>query len=238
MRRAKPASDDLSARQCKIVQVIEDSVRSNGYVPSLREIAQAVGLASTSSVSYQLSELARKGYLTREAGRPRTAVICGPGQRQPGPGLAGVAGRGLAGRGVAGPDLAGPGLTRVPRVGRIAAGRPILADESVEDVIPLPTQLVGEGNLILLEVVGESMIDAAIADGDWVVVRRETDVENGDIVAAMIESETSADREATVKTFKRVDGHVWLIPHNPAFAPMMADAAEIVGKVVSVLRRL
>ena len=244
MRSVKPASHDLSARQCKIVQVMEDSVRSNGYGPSLQEIARAVGLASTSSVSYQLSQLARKGYLTREAGRPRTAVIRGPGQRQPDPGrpepdLAGsVAGPGLAGGSVAGPDLADPGLARVPRVGRIAAGRPILADESVEDVIPLPKQLVGEGNLILLEVVGESMIDAAIADGDWVVVRRETDVENGDIVAAMIESETSADREATVKTFKRVDGHVWLIPHNPAFSPMMADTAEIVGKVVSVLRRL
>ena len=109
-------------------------------------------------------------------------------------------------------------------------------DESVEDIIPLPKQLVGDGDLIMLRVVGESMIDAAIADGDWVVVRRETDIENGDIVAAMIESDTSGDREATVKTFKRVDGHVWLIPHNPAFTPLMADNAEIVGKVVSVLR--
>jgi repressor LexA len=228
MRRAKSASHDLSARQCKIVQVIEDSVRSNGYVPSLREIAEAVGLASTSSVSYQLSELARKGYLTREAGRPRTSVIRDPGTRQADPGLAGVPG----------PDMAGQRLARVPRVGRIAAGRPLLVDESVEDIIPLPRQLVGDGNLILLEVVGESMIDAAIADGDWVVVRRETDIENGDIVAAMIESETSNDREATVKTFKKVDGHVWLIPHNPAFTPLMADTAEIIGKLVSVLRRL
>jgi repressor LexA len=219
MRREDPAGRDLSARQGKIVQVIEDSMRCNGYVPSLREIAQAVGLASTSSVSYQLSELARKGYLTREAGRPRTAVIRSPR---------------------AGQDLesAGQALAQVPRVGRIAAGRPILAEESVEEVIPLPKQLVGEGNLIMLEVVGESMIDAAIADGDWVVVRRETDVENGDIVAAMVESETSADCEATVKTFKRVDGHVWLIPHNPAFSPMMADTAKIIGKVVSVLRKL
>jgi repressor LexA len=229
MRRAQPAGRDLSARQGKIVQVIEDSVRCNGYVPSLREIAKAVGLASTSSVSYQMSQLARKGYVTREAGRPRTAVVRNPGLRQPGPGSAGLSGPGLA---------ASAHLASVPRVGRIAAGRPLLAEESVEEVIPLPRQLVGEGNLILLEVVGESMIDAAIADGDWVVVRRQEDAENGDIVAAMIESDSSADGEATVKTFKRVDGHVWLIPHNPAFSPMLADSAQIIGKVVSVLRRL
>jgi repressor LexA len=225
----------LSPRQGKIVAVIEDSVRSNGYGPSLREIAEAVGLASTSSVSYQLTTLERKGYLTREAGRPRTAVITGPGPREADPGP--PAGPGPR-RAVPGPAVAGPGMASVPLVGRIAAGRPILVDESVEDIIPLPKQLVGDGDLIMLRVVGESMIDAAIADGDWVVVRRETDIENGDIVAAMIESDTSGDREATVKTFKRVDGHVWLIPHNPAFTPLMADNAEIVGKVVSVLRRL
>ncbi|HEY6496633.1 MAG TPA: transcriptional repressor LexA [Trebonia sp.] len=215
-----PGKRGLSPRQYKIVQVIEDSVRSNGYVPSLREIARAVGLASTSSVSYQLSVLAEKGYLTREARRPRTAVLRNPAQR---------------------PADTGPevrGMASVPLVGRIAAGGPILVDESVEDVIPLPKQLVGDGDLIMLRVVGESMIDAAIADGDWVVVRRESDIENGDIVAAMLESETSSDREATVKTFKRVDGHVWLIPHNPAYSPILADRVEIIGKVVSVLRRL
>jgi repressor LexA len=223
-RLAELSYPGLSARQCKIVRVIEDSVRSNGYGPSLREIAEAVGLASTSSVSYQLSTLERKGYLTREAGRPRTAVIKNPGQP---PGEAPPR-----------PPLTGRGVTRVPLVGQIAAGRPLLVDESVEDVIPLPKQLVGEGDFIMLRVVGESMIDAAIADGDWVVVRRETDIENGDIVAAMIESDTSADQEATVKTFKRVDGHIWLIPHNPAFTPLLADQAKIIGKVVSVLRRL
>jgi repressor LexA len=226
MRRlAELSYPGLSARQCKIVRVIEDSVRSNGYGPSLREIAEAVGLASTSSVSYQLSTLERKGYLTREAGRPRTAVIKGPSLPAEGPALVR-------------PPGAGHRVTPVPLVGQIAAGRPLLVDESVEDVIPLPRQLVGEGDFIMLRVVGESMIDAAIADGDWVVVRRETDIENGDIVAAMIESDTSADQEATVKTFKRVDGHIWLIPHNPAFTPLLADRAEIIGKVVSVLRRL
>jgi repressor LexA len=218
MRRA-----ELSDRQCKIVQIIDDSFRCNGYGPSLREIATAVGLASTSSVSYQLSVLADKGYLTREAGRPRTAVLRMPEQRQPDAGLG---------------ELAEQGVSPVPLVGRIAAGVPIISDESVEEIIPLPKQLVGEGDLIMLRVAGESMINAAIADGDWVVVRRESDVENGDIVAAMVESDTSGDSEATVKTFKKVDGHVWLIPHNPAYSPMMADNATIIGKVVTVLRRL
>jgi repressor LexA len=124
------------------------------------------------------------------------------------------------------------------RVGRIAAGGPILADELIEDIIPLPRQLVGEGDFIMLKVVGDSMVDAAITDGDLVVVRRESDIENGDIVAALIESETSADREATVKTFRKRDGHVWLIPHNPAYTPILGDDATIIGKVVTVLRRV
>jgi len=135
-------------------------------------------------------------------------------------------------------DIERQRIAQVPLVGRIAAGGPILADELVEDIIPLPRQLVGEGDLIMLKVVGDSMINAAIADGDWVVVRRESDVENGDIVAAMIESDTSADGEATVKTFKKSDGHVWLIPHNPAYTPILGDEARILGKVVAVLRRV
>ncbi len=231
MRRAELADPNhlgpnhlgLSPRQGKIVQIIEDSVRCNGYGPSLREIAEAVGLASTSSVAYQLSVLEKKGHLTREAGRPRTAVLRNPAQDAVGLSLVRSAEQEIA---------------PVPLVGRIAAGGPILADESVEDVIPLPKQLVGEGSFIMLRVVGESMINAAITDGDWVVVRRDSDVENGDIVAAMLESENSADREATVKTFKKVDGHVWLIPHNPAYTPIMADDAVIIGKVVTVLRRI
>jgi len=207
-------SRDLSPRQLKIVQVIEDSIRRDGYPPTLREIGDAVGLASTSSVSHQLSSLEQKGYLSRGAGRPRTAVVRDHAQAE------------------------GQGIAEVPLVGRIAAGDPLLADESIEDIIPLPRQLVGEGDLIMLNVVGDSMIDAAITDGDWVVVRRESDVENGDIVAAMIEDDTSADGEATVKTFKKSDGHIWLIPHNPAYAPILGDEAKIIGKVVAVLRRI
>jgi repressor LexA len=212
---------DLTSRQRKIVQVIEDSMQRRGYSPTLREIGEAAGLASTSSVAYQLSRLEKKGCLSRGgAGRPRTAVVRPltehPADRSRGEG----------------------GIVRVPLVGRIAAGGPILADELVEDIIPLPRQLVGEGDLIVLKVVGDSMIDAAITDGDWVVVRRESDVENGDIVAAMIESDTSADGEATVKTFRKSDGHVWLVPHNPAYSSILGDKAKILGKVVAVLRRV
>ena len=219
--------EDLTTRQRKIIRVIEDSARRDGYPPTLREIAEATGLASTSSVAYQLSTLEKKGYLSRGSGRPRTAVV----YPLTGPALGAQAGHA---RGA----LERPGIADVPLVGRIAAGGPILAHELVEDIIPLPRQLVGEGDLIMLRVVGDSMINAAIADGDWVVVRRESDVENGDIVAAMIESDASADREATVKTFKKSAGHVWLIPHNPAYTPILGDEATILGKVVAVLRRV
>ena len=224
MRRAEPpdmTGQDLTSRQRKIVQVIEDSMQRRGYSPTLREIGEAAGLASTSSVAYQLSRLEKKGCLSRGgAGRPRTAVV------RPHTGHQADRPRGEG------------GIARVPLVGRIAAGGPILADELVEDIIPLPRQLVGEGDLIVLKVVGDSMIDAAITDGDWVVVRRESDVENGDIVAAMIESDTSADGEATIKTFRKSDGHVWLVPHNPAYSSILGDEAKILGKVVAVLRRI
>ena len=219
-----PDGGDLTRRQRKIIQVIEDAARRDGYPPTLREIAEATGLASTSSVAYQLSALEKKGYLSRGSGRPRTAVV----YPLTGPALEGQADHARG-------DVQRHGITQVPLVGRIAAGGPILAHELVEDIIPLPRQLVGEGDLIMLRVVGDSMINAAIADGDWVVVRRESDVENGDIVAATIDG---VEVEGTVKTFKRSGGHIWLMPHNPAYAPILGDDAVIVGKVVAVLRRV
>ena len=212
MRRAEPpdmTGPDLTPRQRKIIEAIEDSMQRYGYAPTMREIGEAAGLASTSSVSYQLSTLAKKGYLSRGAGRPRTAVVRA--------------------------DIDMQRFAEVPLVGRIAAGGPILAEQSIEDIFPLPRQLVGDGKLIMLKVVGDSMINAAIADGDWVVVRRESDVENGDIVAATIDG---VEVEGTVKTLKRSDGHVWLMPHNPVYAPILGDNAAIVGKVVAVLRRV
>jgi repressor LexA len=215
---------DLTQRQRKIIQAIEDSVQRCGYAPTMREIGEAAGLASTSSVSYQLSELARKGVLSRGAGRPRTAVIrpsADPAIQEESDELR--------------PGTDVPRVAQVPLVGRIAAGGPILAEQSIEDTFSLPRQLVGEGKLIMLKVVGDSMINAAITDGDWVVVRLDSDVENGDIVAATIDG---VEVEGTVKTLKRSDGHVWLMPHNPIYAPILGDNAAIVGKVVAVLRRV
>jgi repressor LexA len=125
-----------------------------------------------------------------------------------------------------------PAPVHVPVLGRIAAGGPILAEERIEDVFALPRQLVGEGTMFLLEVRGDSMIEAAICDRDWVVVRQQPTANNGDMVAALL------DNEATVKTFKRQDGQVWLMPHNPAYDPIDGNHAAILGKVVAVLRKI
>jgi repressor LexA len=214
----------LTWRQRKVLQVIRESVQRRGYPPSMREIGEAVGLTSTSSVSYQLSTLQNKGYLRRDAGRPRTVEVRLPGHPaiRPEPGYNDNVPM----------DITSQEAAYVPVLGRIAAGGPILAEQSIEDIFPLPRQLVGEGTLFLLRVVGDSMINAAIADGDWVVIRQQPVAENGDIIAAMI------DGEATVKTFKRSGAHVWLMPHNPAYTPIPGDEAEILGRVVAVLRRL
>jgi repressor LexA len=225
----KPDPDHvLTWRQRKVLQVIRESVQKRGYPPSMREIGEAVGLTSTSSVSYQLSTLQKKGYLHRDVGRPRTVEVRLPGHPavRPEPGHEDEAGD------IPGIDIPSQEAIYVPLIGRIAAGGPILAEQSVEDVFPLPRQLVGEGTLFLLKVAGDSMMNAAITDGDWVVVREQQVAENGEIVAAML------DGEATVKTFKQSDGHVWLIPHNPAYTPILGDEATILGRVVAVLRRV
>lgn len=207
----------LTPRQRAILEVIRTSVETRGYPPSVREIGEGVGLTSPSSVAHQLTTLERMGFLHRDPNRPRALVVADAGEVEaPAPAAAA--------------DTAA--VRHVPLVGRIAAGGPILAEQQVEDVFPLPRDLVGDGELFMLHVVGDSMIDAAICDGDWVVVRQQAAADNGDIVAALI------DGEATVKTFKRRDGHVWLMPHNPAYAPILGDDATIMGKVVSVLRRI
>jgi repressor LexA len=321
----KPDPDHvLTWRQRKVLQVIRESVQRRGYPPSMREIGEAVGLTSTSSVSYQLSTLQRKGYLDRDVGRPRTVEVRLPGHPTVGqddaiaestldePGTAALSSQELigwlAGRrielGLSQAEVArrmqtsqaaiarlesqrhdaqlstlaryvdalglsldfllgdkqargrrareGPQARRedveptdipgidiplqeaayVPLIGRIAAYGPILAEQYVEDVFPLPRQLVGEGALFLLKVVGDSMINAAIADGDWIVVRQQEDAQNGDIVAVMF------DGEATVRMFKSSDDHDWLIPHNPAYTPILGDEASILGRVVAVLRQV
>jgi repressor LexA len=202
----------LTARQRLILDVIKASVERRGYPPSVREIGEAVGLLSTSSVAHQLATLQKKGYLRRDPNRPRAVDVRMPEPEEPSTSAEEVAER--------------PTPAYVPVVGQIAAGQPILAEEAVEQVFPLPRELVGDGTLFLLKVTGDSMIEAAIADGDWVVVRQQPVAENGDIVAAMIEG------EATVKTFRRRDGPLWLIPH------ILGDDATILGRVVAVLRKL
>ncbi|WP_426998854.1 transcriptional repressor LexA [Pseudarthrobacter sp. N5] len=234
-QQAQRTPKGLTIRQKKILETIQRSVNDNGYPPSMREIGDTVGLASLSSVTHQLSQLEKLGYLRRDPKRPRAMEVLIPLTLDGGspksatgkpPRLHSVGAGSAAGLPTA-MDTA-----MVPLVGRIAAGGPILADQVVEDVMPLPRQLVGHGELFMLRVAGDSMVDAAICDGDWVVVRRQHDAVNGDIVAALL------DDEATVKTFRQRDGHTWLLPQNTQYEPILGDHATIMGKVVSVLRSL
>ncbi|GAA1872958.1 transcriptional repressor LexA [Myceligenerans crystallogenes] len=221
-------ADRLTPRQRKVLACIRESFEARGYPPSMREIGDAVGLASPSSVKHQLQVLERKGFLRRDPNRPRAMELVDPdtGERQNPP--SGEAHWGSATE----ESTAAPAASYVPLVGRIAAGGPILAEQAVEDIFALPRQVVGDGDLFLLKVAGDSMVDAAICDGDWVVVRRQNVAEQGEIVAAMI------DGEATVKTFKQTDGHVWLLPQNAAYEPIPGDEAQILGRIVAVLRSL
>jgi repressor LexA len=209
---------NLSAKQVAILEMIQRSVATQGYPPSMREIGDAVGLSSLSSVTHQLNQLELAGYLRRDPNRPRALEVLIE--------LPGVEPRPQSG---VEPTPVGD-AAMVPLVGRIAAGVPITAEQQVDEIFPLPRQLVGKGELFILKVVGDSMVDAAICDGDWVVVRSQRTAENGEIVAAML------DGEATVKVFRQRDGHTWLLPRNTAFEPILGDHAEVLGKVVAVLR--
>lgn len=241
----------LTARQRKVLEVIRDAVERRGYPPSVREIGEAVGLTSTSSVAHQLKVLEDKGFLRRDPNRPRAIEVVSSQGEAPIRPLPKTRPLTAAGKGrtplrvhTLGPDgdvstaddesnQLAAATAYLPLVGRIAAGGPILAEQAVEDVLPLPREIVGEGTLFLLRVVGESMINAAICDGDLVAVRQQPVAENGEIVAAMI------DGEATVKRFRRHDdGHVWLQPENPAFQDIAGDDATILGRVVAVMRRV
>ena len=216
----------LTARQQKLLDAIRTEIEQKGYPPSMRQIGDMVGLASLSSVTHQLGRLETMGYIRRDPKLPRAIEVLD----ENGVGIHGSASSSL-------PELPNfevgdEDLVPVPLVGRIAAGGPITAEQSVEDVLALPRQLVGNGKLFMLKVKGDSMIDAAICDGDWVVVREQHTADNGDIVAALL------DDEATVKVFRQVDGHTWLMPRNSNYEPIMGDRATVMGKVVSVLRSL
>jgi repressor LexA len=203
----------LSERQQQVLEYIRKTVADRGYPPSVREIGEAVGLSSPSTVHSHLSSLVKAGAIRRDPTKPRAIMIVEESQPAPTP---------LPTR-----------VREVPILGRIAAGTPILAAEHVEDVLLLPVDLVGDDPVFLLEVKGDSMIDAGIFEGDLVAVRSQKDARDGEIVAALIDGE-----EATVKRLRRRDGKVILEPANPAYEPMVfTEGVELVGKVVSVLRR-
>ncbi|MGO4955673.1 transcriptional repressor LexA [Luteococcus sp. Sow4_B9] len=221
--------DGLTPRQRRVLEIIRDTTAQRGYPPSIREIGDTAGLASSSSVAHQLKQLEIKGFISRTPGQPRAMEIHLPPSMQPKPTPAAASEGAFDTTGI---NDAFPSAVNVPMVGRIAAGGPILAEEHVEEVFALPQQLVGSGTTFMLEVHGDSMVDAAICDGDWVVVRQQPDADNGDIVAALL------DDEATVKTLQKKPGQVWLLPHNEAYSPIDGNHASILGKVVAVMRRI
>lgn len=225
MTRHKP-----SARQQQILDFLRDYTATHGFAPSVREIGTEVGLASPSTVKHHLDALEEAGLVYRRAGSPRALVLDDQSQdelsAEPPTG-------GLQSRVVEVPAaVAENDSVAVPLVGSVAAGAPILAEQRVEDFFSLPTRLTGSGELFVLEVRGDSMTDAAILDGDYVVVRAQASADDGDIVAALI------DDEATVKVFSRTEGHVWLLPRNDSYAPILGDTALILGKVVTIVRSL
>ena len=209
-KKISPAGE-LTARQISILDFIKTSTESQGYAPSMREIGDAAGLASPASVKYQLDILTEKGFIRRDENRGRAMEVVLPDS-------------------MVGASAPTDKTRYIPLVGRIAAGGPITAEQDVEEIVPLPESLVGSGDLFMLKVVGDSMVNAAICDGDFVVIRSQKDCNKGEIVAAMI------DGEATVKTFSRKDGHIWLLPANDDFEPINGDNCEILGKVTAVLR--
>ncbi len=204
---------ELSERQQEILQFLWNYPLS--YQPSFREVGEAVGLKGLAAVSYQLSELEGKGWVRRDPGLPRALQV-----------------RRSDGRLPVRPGLPGTLYNRAPKSGLVPAGQLREAVEVHDGDWELPVELVGNGELFLLRVRGDSMIDAAIVDGDWVAVRKQLSAEHGEIVVAMIEN------EATVKTLHRANGQVWLMPQNPIYEPILAEKASMVGKVVAVLRRV
>jgi repressor LexA len=209
-----PDPATLSDKQREILAFLHETITRVGYPPSMREICDAVGLTSVSSVSHQLTQLELRGFIRRDPNLNRAIEI-------------------LVELGDGNPDavrVSDDDIVNVSLVGRIAAGVPITAEQNVEAVFPLPRQVVGSGNVFMLKVQGDSMIDAAICDGDYVVVREQQTAENGDIVAAMLND------EATVKVFKQRDGKTWLLPRNSAYEPIDGDYAKVLGKVVAVIR--
>ena len=238
---AAPASMEaalaaLDTRARAVYEAVREAVTAHGYPPSMREIGSRVGLTSPSSVKHQLDKLERLGLVRRDPRLPRALELILPAEPGTGPESPDGAADPADSAAPVLPGIAEGEAVAVPLVGRIAAGSPILAEQSIEDVLALPRQLTGDGELFMLRVHGDSMIGAAICDGDWVVVRAQADASSGDVVAAMIQDVDGAS--ATIKVLSRKDGHQWLLPRNPDYAPIPGDDATIMGKVVTVLRAL
>jgi repressor LexA len=209
----------MTERQRQTLSFIAETVSERGYPPSVREIGEALGLASSSTVHSHLQALQRKGYLRIDPTKPRAIEVLFDTDT-------GIAAERRPAR-------------SVPLLGRIAAGAPIMAEENVEEIYPMPADLVGDGNVFMLEVHGDSMIDAGILDGDFVIVRQQPTAHSGQIVAAMVPSEYGDSAEATVKTIRHRGSAIMLEPANPALEPFEAPAGtEILGKVVGVFRSL
>ena len=210
-----PVTSNLTERQRGILNFIESETRDRGYPPSVREIGEAVGLTSTSTVHAHLATLQRLGYLRRDPTKPRAIEV----RYDPGSGASGER----------------RPARHVPLLGDVAAGTDVLAQENVEELLPLPADFTGDGPVFMVRVRGDSMIDAGILDGDFVVVRQDSDVRKGDVVVAGIPGE-----EGTVKTFTRKGNKVVLLPANTRLQPMEFDAGDVTiyGKVVTVVRRL
>lgn len=224
-----PDPSTLTERQRQVLDAIRTHINDCGFAPSFREIGEAAGLKSPSSVKHQLQMLASKGFIRMNANKGRAIELVGE-ERRP---IVESNNQAVIIRFPAFTDIDPIQQSHdIPLVGRIAAGVPITAEQHVDDVMRLPERLTGTGNLFMLEVHGDSMVDAAICDGDFVVVREQHSAVNGDIVAALL------DGEATVKTFRKDHGHVWLIPHNPAYSPIDGTHAQIMGKIVTVLRKI
>lgn len=200
----------LSDQQEKILAYIKQNVRTKGYPPSVREIGKAVGLSSSSTVHAHLAKIEALGFIRRDPTKPRAIEIMDD------------------------EDWRKKSVIPVPHVGRVTAGQPILAVENIEETYPLPAELVGpDDNLFMLDVSGDSMINAGILDGDYILVRETKTAKNGDIVVALVDEE-----EATVKRFYKENGRYRLQPENDTLAPIYADKVDIVGKVVGLFRRM
>lgn len=222
----KDSREPLTARQAHVLEVLQELSNQLSYPPSVRELAEALGLSSPSSVKHHLDMLEQKGYLKRNPNSPRALEILNA--TPPAEAEEKEAAVVTIPVGISDDEPAAP----IPLVGQIAAGTPILAEQQVEDVFTIPRYFTGSGELFMLKVHGESMIDAAICPGDWVIVRQQNSAEPGEIVAALL------DDEATVKVLSYQDGHCWLLPRNPDYSPILGDHATILGKVVTVIRSL